>query len=288
MLARRWIGLLLPLVALAPLARGERRIVAIVPRDLGRLAGRVVTASGDPVVRASVGIESADSVSEAECTDRDGRFRLEDVAADEVALVVQAQGFPAARVPRQRVGDTDVEVVLASGREVRIVVVGARGEPVSGASVAPRRTRDAWWNGPVADRGPGEFVVADAPFGAVAFDVIFGGRRIPGEVPADADSARVELPPVQECTFELVGAVDVLDDASSARVDVRGLDAAVPSGLSQRIPMGARAVSFPSVFPGRYEAVVRTSDSGTTLSEPVVFEVSPDASATVRIELRRP
>jgi hypothetical protein len=280
-----------------PLERGEQRVVELlVERDLRALAGRVVTIADAPVAGASVAPKAAGAGAatigpelhgETVRTDADGRFRLDDLAVDEVELVAAAPGFAVRRV-RRRVTDAPLEIVLEPGREVRVVVTDAAGAPVRDARVQPDKEGDTWWNGRAEEREPGEYVAAGAPSGTVAFEVVAAGRRIPGAIEPGEDVAHVRLDPAQPCTFELGGTVELLEGLSRAYVQIASRDGVDVGWFTVTVEEDEREARLPRLFPGRYEATVRGNGFRGTqdLSDPVPFEIAGTAPARVRIELR--
>jgi hypothetical protein len=220
-------------------------------------------------------------------TDADGRFRLDDLAVDEVELVAAAPGFAVRRV-RRRVTDAPLEIVLEPGREVRVVVTDAAGAPVRDARVQPDKEGDTWWNGRAEEREPGEYVAAGAPSGTVAFEVVAAGRRIPGAIEPGEDVAHVRLDPAQPCTFELGGTVELLEGLSRAYVQIASRDGVDVGWFTVTVEEDEREARLPRLFPGRYEATVRGNGFRGTqdLSDPVPFEIAGTAPARVRIELR--
>lgn len=104
------------------------------------LAGRAVDGAGNPVVGAQIfarraGVEGG--VPERATSGDDGSFRFTSIAAGKYDLSATADGF--ADLERKDVetgssGGKPLELVFEPGIEVRVKVIGANGQPASGAT----------------------------------------------------------------------------------------------------------------------------------------------------------
>ncbi|GAB4150762.1 MAG: hypothetical protein Fur0037_19360 [Planctomycetota bacterium] len=117
----------------------------------GVVGGRVIDADGAPVEGANVAMVyldmsrvlfSADGRTEPIATDRDGRFRIERVAAGRVAVLAVADGMAQSGIEELAVVDggvyEDLQLQLGVGAIVRGVVVDDLDRPVEGARVVVR------------------------------------------------------------------------------------------------------------------------------------------------------
>ena len=117
-----------------------RSDVEIVLPEAVELAGRAVDGAGNPVVGAQVfarlaGVEGG--VPERASSGDDGSFRFTAIAAGKYDLSATADGF--ADLERKDVeaapsGGKPLELVFEPGIEVRVKVLGANGQPASGAT----------------------------------------------------------------------------------------------------------------------------------------------------------
>jgi len=152
----------------------RRGKATILPRGL-ELAGRVVDAAGRPIKGAKVlrGSDQFGGDVARAGTDADGRFRFAHVPAGETVLTVQALGnTPALQKVVVRPGLAPVEFRLEKGRTIRGRVVDAKGEPLTGATVAVdgwRGHRTLDWRMTTNDEG--EFQWTDAPPDAFWVDI---------------------------------------------------------------------------------------------------------------------
>jgi hypothetical protein len=277
--------------SVAPLAAGERRVVGlVVGRELGVLWGQVVDSAGAPVPRASVMLgRVGDESYHGGSADDAGRFRVENLAADRVMVVVAGDGHPVRKFPALRVDGSPVELVLEPGREVRITVVDEKGEAVPDLRIVPSRDGDTWWKSNPTEEAPGEYVVGDAPAGAIDFTIQVGGRNLPGRIETGAEATRVVVGLLQACTIALAEpfapAPGRIGYAHLVRIGEK-----VGGELSARLAVGATELRFDRVFPGRYEAYVEDQGPGPRrrFCDPVELEVTADAPARVVLVLHEP
>ena len=132
----------------------------------------------------------------------------------------------------------------------------------------------------------------DLPEGELALVLRTSGRRFEREVPAGANSLRVEVDAWQACTLAVEGAAPLAAN-ERRRVVLRDLDRE-PEAPLQKSLVGARdeEVRFELVFVGRYEASVQAlglpvlpSGEPKVLAGPVLLEVKPDVAARLVLRL---
>ena len=99
----------LPLLVVSMLGSGAAQAQTVVP-----LAGRVVTATGQPVAGADVTMRSSDRVSESAITDATGRFEFRAMPPGEYLIIAEAVGLsPTARSVTVAAGiPLDITLVL--------------------------------------------------------------------------------------------------------------------------------------------------------------------------------
>jgi len=167
-------------------APGDEPALTLVAAPRGDLEG-VVTEAGAPLTGATLRLLSADeepddapSLAEgpSTTTDSKGRYRFENLKADEYRLEVahESRAMPWVETLDVRAGqneeDLDLPVTLVEGR-----VVDARGEPVAGARVTVERWRET--AGGVQRRMVRMVVVADGGGGASGAMLSVDGPRRP-------------------------------------------------------------------------------------------------------------
>ncbi|MEM7164210.1 MAG: sigma-70 family RNA polymerase sigma factor [Planctomycetota bacterium] len=137
-----------------------------VGSSLGEVYGRVIDASGDPVVGLWVHAVAARTDREGgplpvklpaprpktlaggATTDASGRYSLTDLAVGDYSLVVQGQGIRVTRRPGIAVlggSVEEVDIVVLPGLAIRGVVLTPGGEPVVGARVTAERPMEQLW-----------------------------------------------------------------------------------------------------------------------------------------------
>lgn len=149
-----------PLVAEKP-GRFDRDIL-IRPITTGAIAGIAVDrATGAPLIDAAITI-----AGQMLRTDAEGRFRLEELEAGEIAVQATVEGYRLTRAEVALVARTTAETRLeldpiTEGTVAGIVTDATTGRPLVGVSVAAGTSS--------AETGPeGRFVLADVPAGAGA------------------------------------------------------------------------------------------------------------------------
>lgn len=278
---------------LPPLDPGERRIVGLpIEARLGKLAGRVVRSDGAPVRRALVGIVHAgiDPFSACATTGADGRFEMTDVAPGTVRLMVAGKDIAPLLSEEVTLPAESLELVAHAGRSIRVSALGP------GGALPPRAWVDLClpglppYGGVALDTG-GVAQLEHAPAGECIVGVSIGGRRFEETLGPGEGEAMIELPSWQSCT--LVLDQPALRIGELRHLQIRSLDGFNGLGSPQLQGAPDEEVHLEVVFPGRYEAGVRSFDylrplrpEGEVIGGPVEFEVTAGAPARVRIEQR--
>lgn len=163
------VGAVLHEEELAPLGAEEQRLVHVrLDTPVSAVCGRVTSETGQPLAGASVtlGLAGGEETS-SRGTQADGRFRFTRVAQHELRLTVTKAGYLARELDRFWPSAEELELVLARGYDVTVLVRDASGRPHAGGTVRVRRPgearshRGAWT---FADaRGDGLFELGGLP-----------------------------------------------------------------------------------------------------------------------------
>ncbi len=171
--------------------------LTIVLQTAGRLQGRVVNASGEPLASAKV-LTYPDTRSQESSsgwrgwsrplnttTEADGRFLIEDVAPGTLWVSVEAksyQGQTREGIEVAAGATTDLEFVLETGAVIEGTVTAVDGEPLLQASITVSESRDSLspgsWNS-VSSRidADGRYRVAGVPVGPAKLVVFHRSTR---------------------------------------------------------------------------------------------------------------
>jgi protocatechuate 3,4-dioxygenase beta subunit len=152
--------------AWADVALDQPGQVEVLLKRGGAVAGRVLTAEGQPIPGATVIAATSGNMgaiwvgSPAARSDAEGRYRIDGVPPGEYHLTADAEGFAQADagaeatkvvVPEEG-GERSLDVLLSAAAAITGVVTDGRGEPVAGARV---RTRPELGNMMRGGGGPG-------------------------------------------------------------------------------------------------------------------------------------
>jgi hypothetical protein len=269
-----------------PLEAGERRIVELAPAlPTRRLAGRVLSADGSPADGAEISIGQADEPAVGSTrTDGDGAFLFEGIAAERVRVVIKHPSHAPLLIPEQPVTEQPLELMLAGGRTVRVVVHGPEGDlvPKAAAKLRERASGLATSPRPAADA----IVFEHAPHEELELRVTLGGRLFersigPGFGP---EVVAIEVPAWQSCTVHLTGAPSPAQ--GPLMIHLEGVGHVMQRSLSE----GERSVRFEVVFPGSYEVSAAQHVGGKEVrwSETLAVEVGAEDAARATLELRKP
>jgi protocatechuate 3,4-dioxygenase beta subunit len=182
-----------------------------LPQDLGemvlpkghRIRGQVMRGAR-PVAGATVVAMGGDHRQAQAVTDGSGNWTIDDLAAGEYRVRARLPTQPAGSPPHAvRVGDgqtqSDLRIVLESGRTVSGTVLGRNGQPIAGASVAVRGSRSM----STVSADDGTFLV-ELPERALELQVVAPDRVTSSVVTVRANQDRLEVrldtPPV--CTIQ--------------------------------------------------------------------------------------
>src|SRR5262249_34313930 len=106
-----------------------------------RIRGRVTIDNGQPLRRATVGLNGLLQASRATRTDADGGFEFTDLPAGTVNVMVQKAGYasPPSKVFNRPDGQRvdDVSISVPKGAVITGLVLDEYGDPVINASVMP-------------------------------------------------------------------------------------------------------------------------------------------------------
>ncbi|MEM9378490.1 MAG: sigma-70 family RNA polymerase sigma factor [Planctomycetota bacterium] len=274
-------------VEVAPLLPGEERVVeVVVTRHLRSLRGRVLAPNGEPIPGAIVQIaRPGDREASGDTVGPDGRFAMKRLGAEEVVLVIRAEGFAPHVEPAHRVMDTPVDFVLDGGRPVQLEVRSAGLQPFANADVVGRLPGVEFYSveyGVTDERG---VLSLDAvPAHDVALEVSLCGRTFRSVLSAAEVGHVVEVPRSRPCRVRVVGP---RSGGGKYRVALRPLAPAEGSGLTVELPRDADEALFDRVFPGRYCATLQRVERRRVRragDAHVEFEVAPASTSTEPVE----
>ena len=273
-----------PLVSapLAPLGVSERRELELkLPGALKSLRGRVLDPDGRSVAGADVYARVASSGTARARTDSAGRFLLESLSTDELALTVETPHFAPHILPRVALRDatTELEIRLERGRIIVVEFVDESGAPLTAARVRASTPNDTHqWNAGL--QSPGRYQFRPLPTEPLKITAHVLSRDHKREIGDHEERVRFVFPVPGQLTVRLAASVDVSQRKPLVRL--RSLDGAAKysQGFGTDAPRGPLDVG--ALAPGEYE-LIRAYIGSTELGDaPGLHEVGAPLRVTIR------